>query len=85
MSEDVEQQDRMVTDSVWRALPVGDSIEVAVEVRFDHEGQDYRLLRSATLRKESDDQGPLSARASALDDQSRRFFRGQPTRLRRPS
>ncbi len=58
MSEDVEQQDRMVTDSVWRALPVGDSIEVAVEVRFDHEGQDYRLLRSATLRKESDDQGP---------------------------
>lgn len=61
MSEDVEQQDRMVTDSVWRALPVGESIEVAVEVRFDHEGQDYRLLRSATLRKESDDQGPLSA------------------------
>lgn len=61
MSEDVEQQDRMVTDSVWRGLPVGDSIEVAVEVRFDHEGQDYRLLRSATLRKESDDQRPLSA------------------------
>lgn len=49
MSEDVEQQHRMVTDSVWRTLPVGDSIEVAVEVRFDHEGQDYRLLRSATF------------------------------------
>ena len=61
MSDDVEQQDRMVTDAVWRALPMGQSVEVAVEVRFDHEGQDYRLLRSATLRKESDDQGRLSA------------------------
>ena len=38
MSEDVEQQDRMVTDSVWRALPVGDSIEVAVEVRLRPRG-----------------------------------------------
>ncbi|PBA28930.1 hypothetical protein CKJ65_25585 [Mycobacterium intracellulare] len=60
MSEDVEQQHRMVTDSVWRALPVGDSIEVSVEIRFDHEGQDYRLRRSAALRKESDHQGALS-------------------------
>ncbi|RRR45062.1 hypothetical protein EHH44_10275 [Mycolicibacter terrae] len=60
MSEDVEQQHRMITDSVWRALPIGDSVEVAVEIRFDHEGQDYRLRRSAHLRKESDDQGPLS-------------------------
>lgn len=60
MSEDVEQQDRMVTDSVWRTLPFGDSAEVAVEVRFDHEGRDYRLLRSAILRKESDQQSVLS-------------------------
>jgi len=60
MSADVEQQHRMITDNVWRALPIGDSIEVAVEIRFDHEGQDYRLRRSAHLRKESDDQGPLS-------------------------
>jgi DNA sulfur modification protein DndD len=60
MSEDVEQQHRMITDSVWRELPIGDSIEVAVEIRFDHEGRDYRLRRSAHLRKESDDQGPLS-------------------------
>jgi DNA sulfur modification protein DndD len=61
MSEDVEQQDRIVTDVVWRALPMGQSAEVAVEVRLDHEGQDYRLLRSTTLRKESDDQGRASA------------------------
>ncbi|MBB2745044.1 UNVERIFIED_ORG: DNA sulfur modification protein DndD [Microbispora rosea subsp. rosea] len=60
MSEDVEQQDRMVTDSVWRALPVGDSTEVAVELTFDHEGRDYRLLRRATLRKESDQQPAIA-------------------------
>lgn len=60
MSEDVELQHRMVTDAAWRGLPIGDSIEVAVEIRFDHEGRDYRLRRCANLRKESDDQGPLS-------------------------
>lgn len=60
MSDDVEQQDRMVTDSVWRALPLGNSAEVAVELRFDHEGRDYRVLRRATLRKESDHQGAVS-------------------------
>lgn len=60
MSEDVEQQHRMVTDSVWRTLAMGESIEVSVDIRFDHEGQDYRLRRSAHLRKESDHQGPLS-------------------------
>ncbi|MFI9633589.1 AAA family ATPase [Nocardia sp. NPDC051929] len=56
MSDDVEQQERMVTDSVWQLLPIGDSVEVAVEVWFDHEAQNYRLLRSATLRKESYEQ-----------------------------
>ncbi|SKH20960.1 AAA family ATPase [Mycobacteroides abscessus] len=61
MSDDVEQQHRIVTDNVWRALPIGDSIDVAVEIRFDHEGRDYQLRRSGHLRKESDDQGPLSA------------------------
>lgn len=60
MSDDVEQQDRLVTDTVWRTLPMGQSVEVAVEVRFDHEGQDYRLLRSASLRKQSDEQDRLS-------------------------
>jgi DNA sulfur modification protein DndD len=57
MSEDVEEQNRMVTDVVWRELPIGGSAEVAVEVRFDHEGLNYRLVRSASIRKESDHQG----------------------------
>lgn len=60
MSDDVEQQNRMVTDVVWRTLPHGGSATVAVEVRFDHESSNYRLLRSASLRKESDHQGSLA-------------------------
>src|ERR1700683_5101776 len=55
MSEDVEEQHRMVTDSIWRALPMGDSVELAVELTFDHEGHDYRLRRSAQVRKQSDE------------------------------
>ena len=61
MSEDVEEQHRMVTDSVWRALPAGASAELAVELRFDHEGHDYRLRRSADVRKQSDEQQKPSA------------------------
>ncbi|MGX7761023.1 AAA family ATPase [Streptomyces angustmyceticus] len=60
MSDDVEHQDRMVTDSVWRALAIGDLVEVAVELRFDHNGQNYRVLRRASLRKESDQQSTPS-------------------------
>jgi len=56
MSEDVEEQHRMVTDSVWRALPIGTSAELAVEVTFDHEGHEYRVRRRAEVRKQSDDQ-----------------------------
>ena len=61
MSEDVEEQHRMVNDSVWRALPAGDSAELAVELTFDHEGHDYRLRRSAQVRKQSDEQQKPSA------------------------
>lgn len=56
MSEDVEHQERLVSDNVWRALPMGDTAEVAVELLFDHESHDYRVVRRATVRKESDQQ-----------------------------
>lgn len=56
MSDDVEEQERMVTDSVWCSLPIGAKTEVAVELTFDHKGHDYRLRRRAELRKESDEQ-----------------------------
>lgn len=60
MSEDVEHQDRMVSDGVWRALASGDSVEVAVDVRFDHEGQNFHVRRRASLYKESDQQSAPS-------------------------
>ncbi|MFK0198972.1 AAA family ATPase [Streptomyces lavendulae] len=60
MSEDVEHQDRMVSDGVWRALASGASVEVAVDVRFDHEGQNFHVRRRASLYKESDQQSAPS-------------------------
>ena len=54
MSDDVEKQDRMVTDIVWRSLPIGGSTALAVELTFDHEGHDYRLRRHAELRRAGD-------------------------------
>jgi len=60
MSDDVEEQNRIVTDSVWRSIPTGESVDVSVEVTFDHEGQGYRLLRHGRIRKESDVQGPIA-------------------------
>lgn len=56
MSDDVEHQHRMVTDCIWRDLPTGDTVELAVEVSFDHEGHDYRVRRRADVRKQSDEQ-----------------------------
>lgn len=61
LSEDVEEQHRMVTDSVWRAVPMGASVELAVEVMFDHEGHDYRVRRSSQVRKQSAEQQMPSA------------------------
>ncbi|WP_034274428.1 AAA family ATPase [Haloechinothrix halophila] len=60
LSDDVEEQQRLVTDSVWRSTPIGGSVEVSVEVVFDHDGQDYRALRRASMHKESDQQSPVS-------------------------
>lgn len=60
LSADVEQQERLVTDSVWSATAVGSSAEVAVELVFDHDGQHYRVLRRARPRKESDQQARVA-------------------------
>ncbi|MBK8078517.1 MAG: AAA family ATPase [Kineosporiaceae bacterium] len=56
MTEDIEEPEKMITDGVWRALSTGSSAEVSVELAFDHEGHDYRLLRRAEQRKQSDAQ-----------------------------
>lgn len=56
MSEDVELQERMVTDSVYASAAYGDYVTLAVELTLDHEGETYRIRRSAEARKESDEQ-----------------------------
>jgi len=56
MSDDVEEQHRMVTDCVWRQVPVGSTVDIFVELTFEHEGRGYRLRRKAEVRKESDEQ-----------------------------
>ncbi|MGY1753799.1 AAA family ATPase [Blastococcus sp. SYSU D01042] len=56
VSEDVEEQHRMINDGVWRATPIGGVAELAVELHFDHDDRNYRLLRTASLQKESDEQ-----------------------------
>jgi DNA sulfur modification protein DndD len=61
MSEDVEEQNRMCNDSVWQSLPRGGSVELSVELVFDHEGHGYRLRRSAQVYKQSEEQRQPSA------------------------
>lgn len=56
MSDDVEEQDRLANDTVWRSTPLGEKVEVAVELTFDHVGHDYRLLRRVEIHKKGDRQ-----------------------------
>jgi DNA sulfur modification protein DndD len=56
LSDDLEEPDKLVTDIIWRTLPVGEAAEVSVELTFDHEGHDYRVLRRAEQRKRADEQ-----------------------------
>jgi DNA sulfur modification protein DndD len=58
LSDDVEQKNRLMTDSVWRGLPSGEYGRVAVEINFEHAQETFRVLREATQRKASDQQGP---------------------------
>lgn len=64
VSDDVEEQQRMISDNVWRAAATGKTVEVAVELLFDHDGLHFRLLRSAAVRKESDSQQLFSPQLS---------------------
>jgi DNA sulfur modification protein DndD len=44
-----------MTSSSTNRRPDG-RLELSVELAFDHEGHDYRLRRSAQVRKQSDEQ-----------------------------
>lgn len=57
MSDDVEQQERLITDTVWRSAATGDTVDAHVEITFEHGAQNYKVLRRIALRKEGDYQG----------------------------
>ncbi len=46
LSQDVEEQIRLVNDSIWRDTRIGDSVEVSVTVTFEHEGLSFKAQRS---------------------------------------
>lgn len=61
MSEDVEEQQRMITDCVWQDAALNDEVPVAVEVAFTHADSDYRARRSAHVRKSHADQRAITS------------------------
>lgn len=56
VSEDVEEQHRMINDDVWRATGVGDRAIMEVELEFEHGGDGYVARRAVSVRKEGDQQ-----------------------------
>ncbi len=60
MSQDVEEQERIITDCVWREAGLNDEVPVSVEVTFTHGGSSYRARRSATVRKTQTVQQPVA-------------------------
>lgn len=61
LSDDVEQHHRLINDEVWRDASMGESVDVSVDLVFEHEGETYRILRSASVRKETDAQSVRAA------------------------
>lgn len=56
VSDDVEEQDRMVNDDIWQRAAIGDRVEMEVELEFEHAGDRYRARRSLSLRKAAGEQ-----------------------------
>lgn len=56
MSEDVEQQSRLATDSLWESTPIGSQVETSVELTFEHESSTYIARRVSRVMKDSDSQ-----------------------------
>lgn len=56
MSEDVEEQERLITDWVWSDAKFEAEVPISVEVEFTHGRSHYRVRRSASVRKRSQEQ-----------------------------
>jgi DNA sulfur modification protein DndD len=61
LSADVEEQHRIVNDTVWRETDMGGHVELSVELTFEHEGQSYRLRRGTQVYKGAPEQQSVSA------------------------
>lgn len=53
LSDDVEGQDRLVTDHVWDSAPFGQEIGAYVELEFEHNGSTFRAKREVSGVKAS--------------------------------
>lgn len=64
LSEDVEEQDRMVTDIVWHEAANGSEVQVGVELQFEHENAIYTARREARVNKDSENQRSIHPQLS---------------------
>ncbi len=56
LSEDVEEQGRLITDCVWEAAPPGSQVTASVTVEFEHDGSVYGARRYVTAEKQTVEQ-----------------------------
>lgn len=56
LSDDLENQHRLITDTVWRATPSGQPVTASVEVIFEHDEIAYSVRRQVSTTKSSDEQ-----------------------------
>lgn len=62
LSDDLEAQQRLVTDAVWHDAQFGSIVETWVEVRFEHNEVEYRCRRATSGTKGTDEQNLDPAR-----------------------
>jgi DNA sulfur modification protein DndD len=59
LGADVEQPERLVTDSVWEQTEIGGNVSCSAGLHFEHNGIQYRLRSSINTRKRSSGQQSL--------------------------
>lgn len=56
LSQDMEQQERLINDNVWQEAPTGARVSTAVTVEFEHFDRVFRVRREVTGEKAGQDQ-----------------------------
>src|SRR3954464_10280137 len=55
-TDDFEQPERLIHGDTWAKAEAGTRLPAMVELQFEHAGRRYRLVRRASVTKESSDQ-----------------------------